>query len=198
VGPERHYVFGYGSLLERLDGDHGGPIVCRLSNYRRTWNVAMDNARTVPGYKYYVDPATGVRPRWFVTFLNIVPDPAASANGVAFEVTERELAHLDRRERNYDRIDVSGAVSLPVDGRVWAYAGSAAAVARFELGRGTGRAMVHRRYYESVRDDFACVGPGALAEFNQSTDPPPCPLIDLERVDLPHAPTASSFRVEVK
>jgi hypothetical protein len=188
------HVFGYGSLLERLDG-RGDPVVCELRNHRRTWNVAMDNARTVPGYKYYVDPATGVRRPWFVAFLNIVPDAGASLNGLVFRVTRRELKELDRRERNYRRVDVSGALSFPVRGRVWAYCGSDAAVHRFELGRRTSRAVINRRYYRRVRDGFDAVGPGALKRFLASTDPAPCPVVDLERVDLP-APV--SVRVEVE
>ena len=181
------YVFGYGSLLDRraIDEAAGGdPLVCALTSYRRTWNVAMENARTIPGYKYYVDPATAARPEYFVTFLNIVPDPETSVNGVILEATRDVIERWDRRERNYQRIDVSADLSPAVDARVWAYAGSAAAVRRFRVGLRTRRAVISRGYYEGVLSDFASLGPGALQTFIDLTDPAPCPIVDLRRVDV--------------
>lgn len=181
------YVFGYGSLLERWRdrAEHDEPTPAELGGYRRTWNVAMDNLRTIPGYKYYVDRATGERGAWFVTFLNVVVDPRATVNGVLFAVTGDQLAELDERERNYNRIEVSARLSPAVDGEAWVYAGSDAAVRRFAVGHRTGRAVVSLDYYERVLGDFAALGPDAADTFKQLTDPPPCPVIDLRRVDLP-------------
>ncbi len=182
------YVFGYGSLLERWRGQDGagtGPRAAELSRFRRTWNVAMDNQRTIPGYKYYVDATTGERSDWFVTFLNVVPDSESTVNGVLFAVTDELLADLDGRERNYDRIDVSGLVAPAVDGRAWVYSGSAAAVERFERGRRAGRAVIARGYYDRVLNDFAAMGAPVLAAFKRLTDPPPCPVLELRRVDIP-------------
>jgi hypothetical protein len=200
--PAEH-VFGYGSLLERWDrpgpaGGRGRPApavaVAELAGYRRTWNVAMDNTRTIPGYKYYVDPATGERGSWFVTFLNIVPDPAARVNGVIFAVTPALLARLDARERNYERIDVGARVSPPRPGRVWAYAGTAAAVGRYELGSRSGRAVISRRYRDGVLEDFGAVGAAARSRFLQLTDPAPCPLLDLQRIEVPASDELSAGR----
>jgi gamma-glutamylcyclotransferase (GGCT)/AIG2-like uncharacterized protein YtfP len=186
VGADRHHVFGYGSLLER-HGGADGPMICELAGYRRVWNVAMDNTRTLPGYKHYVDRDTGARGPWFVTFLNIVPDPDATVNGAMFEVDEALLERLDRRERNYERIDVSSHIADAVAGRVWAYVGSRPAVQRFELGCRTGRAVISRDYRDRVREDFAAAGADALARFDELTDPVPCPILDLERIDHPPA-----------
>jgi gamma-glutamylcyclotransferase (GGCT)/AIG2-like uncharacterized protein YtfP len=193
VGARRHYVFGYGSLLERHDGA-GEPAICELAGYRRVWNVAMDNTKTLPGYKHYVDRKTGTRGAWFVTFLNIVPDPDpdAAVNGVLFEVDAALLDRLDRRERNYERIDVSSQIAGALDGRAWAYVGSGAAVQRFELGCRTGRAVVSRDYHDRVRADFAAAGDGALARYDELTDPVPCPILDLRRID--HPPVLSDPR----
>lgn len=185
----RQYVFGYGSLLERWNGppdrecSWADPMACELNNYRRIWNVAMDNSLTVPGYKHYVDPTSGERPSWFVSFLNIVPDPDATVNGVLFEVTPELLERLDTRERNYERIDVSASLSRAVDGTAWAYAGSDAAVRRFHRGLRASRAVISRDYYEGVLDDFDRAGPDALQGFIELTDPAPCPIVDLQRVD---------------
>jgi cation transport regulator ChaC len=200
-GTSRHFVFGYGSLLERWDDGRGAgdggresagsgsglarAIVTELKCFRRTWNVAMDNAQTIPGYKLYLDAATGERRDWFVTFLNVVPDERSTVNGVLFEVSREALEALDHRERNYTRIEVSGAIEEPVDGHVWVYAGTAAAVERFEFGIRTGRAVVCRDYYEGVVADFAAIGEEHRRRFVALTDRPPCPVADLRRVDLP-------------
>jgi hypothetical protein len=151
------FVFGYGSLAS----DGGTPA--RLRGYRRAWNVAMDNRLTIPGYKYYVDGA-GRRPEVFVTFLNLVAGEGVDGVVVAID----DLAALDERERNYERVDVSALVDHP--GPVFAYIGRDEAVARFEAGRRGGTAVVVRGYLESVR---------------HLADPPPLPVLDLMRIDLP-------------
>jgi cation transport regulator ChaC len=177
----RQYVFGYGSLLERRHEPARG--LAELRGFRRTWNVAMDNRQTIPGYKHYIDRATGERGAWFVTFLNIVRDPGASVNGVMFAVDDALLERLDCRERNYERVDVTADVVDQVNGRVWAYVGSRDAEHRFLCGCRTGRAVISRDYYAAVREDFAAVGREALERFDALSDPPPCPILDLQRVD---------------
>jgi cation transport regulator ChaC len=192
------YVFGYGSLLERWSGRRGmiddGPAVCELRNYRRTWNVAMDNTQTIPGYKHYVDATTGAREPWFVAFLDIVPESGARVNGVLFEVSHDQLARLDERERNYQRIEVSQNLSVPVDDDVWVYVGSDAARRRFRRGRRSRRAVISREYYHPVLQDFAHISPEAVKEFTARTDPPPCPIVDLLRIDHPAGAAATRDR----
>lgn len=184
----RQHVFGYGSLLERREGgawDGSRTAVCELRGFRRTWNVAMDNAETIPGYKVYLDARTGERGDWLVTFLNVVADRRASVNGLLFEVDDGALKDLDRRERNYERVEVTGRLDRAVAGTVWTYAGRTAAVARFERGRRTGRALVSEEYLERVLADFAALGTEHRRRFLELTDDPPCPVVGLTRVDLP-------------
>ncbi len=148
----------------------------------------MDNRQTIPGYKHYVDRQTGDRGAWFVTFLNIVRDPSATVNGVLFEVDDSLLGRLDERERNYERIDVTAHTSSEKpSGRVWVYVGSPAARERFELGARSDSAVISREYYDGVREDFACAGADALRRFDALTDPVPCPVLDLRRIDHPPA-----------
>jgi cation transport regulator ChaC len=173
------FLFGYGSLLR-----FPGGIPCHLLGHRRAWNVAMDNRQTIPGYKYYVDPDTGERPPVHVTFLNIYPALEGRVNGIAFPVSAEALDELDRRERNYDRIDVTPLLDVDLGGRVWSYLGSEAARERFEAGA----AVVSQAYFDAVREDFATVG--GLDEFDQSTDRLTVPLRRLTRVDLPLPPPA--------
>jgi cation transport regulator ChaC len=175
----RTFVFGYGSLVRRPDG-----IPCHLLGHRRAWNVAMDNRRTIPGYKYYVDPDTGERPPVRVTFLNLYSAAEGRVNGVALPVTAEELDRLDRRERNYDRIDVTRWLDADLGGTVWTYLGSEAAHERFAAGP----AVVAQDYFDAIRGDFAAAG--GLDEFDRSTDPLTVPLRRLARVDVPPPPPA--------
>ena len=173
------FVFGYGSLVGRPDG-----LPCQLLGHRRAWNVAMDNRRTIPGYKYYVDPDTGERPPVRVTFLSLYPAAEGRVNGVAFPVTADELDALDRRERNYDRIDVTRLIDAGLRGTVWTYLGSEAARERFAAGD----AVVAQDYFDAIRADFAAAG--GLEAFDRSTDPLTVPLRRLARVDVPPPPPA--------
>jgi hypothetical protein len=183
---ELQYVFGYGSLVARADPAPAGDrkAMCHLRGYRRLWNVAMDNAVDLCGYKYYVETDTGARPRVFVAFLNIVPASGERVNGRLVEVSADDLAQFDARERNYARVDVSPGIEADVNGIVWAYAGTREARQRFELGMRTGRAVISEEYYRSVRQYFAAVDERGLAEFDELTEPPPCPLVELTRREL--------------
>jgi hypothetical protein len=137
-------VFGYGSLA----AEQGG-VPCRLRDHRRGWDVAMDNRKTILGYKVYIDPETGERPHVHVAYLSITPHPGEHVDGYAFPVTDDELVALDARERNYERRDVSAHCDL--EGRVWAYVGSAAGRRRLEEGRRRGTAVISRGYLEKVQ-----------------------------------------------
>ena len=65
-----------------------------LRDHRCGWGVAMDNRRTIPGYKFYVDPETGARPEIYVAFVCIWREPGASVEGVLFEVDDDGLAAI--------------------------------------------------------------------------------------------------------
>ena len=73
------YVFGYGSLTARAGlvptrelKDHG--FVADLVGLRRTWGVAMDNRRDLPGYKYYTVHHGG-RPQVLLAYLDLDGGP---------------------------------------------------------------------------------------------------------------------------
>ena len=162
------FVFGYGSLLEGATG-----VPCRLRGWGRRFGVAMDNSRTIPGYKYFVEAGTGARPAVFVAFLDVEPEPGAAVQGVAAEVDAALLAALDERERNYARVEVTAALDRDLGAPVWAYTGLPEARARYA----TGPTVVSRAYLESVRAGFAAFGLGFDTE-------PEVPVLDLERIDV--------------
>jgi hypothetical protein len=152
----------------------------RLRGVRRVLGVAMDNTVDLPGYKFYRDPRDGSRPAVMVAFADLVAAPggAPAVNGVL--VAAPDLEALDRRERNYDRIDVTDRLDDPPAGRVWAYFGSAAGRARFAAGP----AVVARGYVEAVQAGFRALGPEEHRAFLESTDFGGVPVMALERVDL--------------
>jgi dephospho-CoA kinase len=182
------HVFGYGSLV--ADDVAGGAALARLPGFRRTFGVAMDNREEVPGYKAYREPG-GSRPAVYVAFLDLESDPRSTVNGTLRPVSDAELDALDRRERNYDRIEVTDRIE-PVDGaagdapeRVFAYRGSTTGRERLEQGRAAGTAVIARAYLEHVRTGFAALGPVEERAFLDSTDVDGLPVLELERIEVP-------------
>ena len=176
------YVFGYGSLPDPRSGPSvGAGALATLRGWRRAWAVAMDNSRDLPGYKHYLG-ADGGRPDLFVAFLDIRRAAHTHVNGVAFAVSSADLAALDDRERNYERVEVGADIHPRLDAPVWAYVGRRAARERFRRGQSGGRLVIARSYHDAVRDGFARLGPGVLREFDRTTDPLPCALADLRLV----------------
>ena len=167
-------MFAYGSLA----ADSAGGVVRRLPGHRRVLGVAMDNTVDLPGYKRYLDARDGSRPAVMVAFADLVPAEEGEVNGVC--VRAPDLAALDARERNYDRVDVTGRLEDP-PGRVWAYVGSAAGRARFAQGP----TVVARAYLDAVQGAFRRLGPAEHRAFLASTDFDGVPVVGLERVELP-------------
>jgi hypothetical protein len=183
------FVFGYGSLAAR--GASGpdreiGPdgFVADLAGFVRTWGVAMDNRRDLPGYKYYTDRA-GRRPAAFVTFLDLRScggdDP--TVNGLCLPVNDAGLAGLDRRERNYERVDISDHIAAG-GARVWTYLGTADGRARYDEGRGAGTAVIDAGYRRVVETAFAGLGEAEHRRCRPSLEPGSIPVIELVRHEL--------------
>ena len=179
-----YHVFGYASLVLE---DQGRGTVARLTGHRRVWGVATDNMRAIPGYKMYLRRSDGTRPAVYVAFVDIEPDPSSTVNGLVRPVSGTELARLDRRERNYDRVEVTGQIE-GFEGRVWTYRGSVEGRERLRRGREGGRVVVSRDYLEKVRTGFARLGPDEERAFAESSALDDLPVWDLERLDLPPDP----------
>jgi cation transport regulator ChaC len=171
------WLFAYGSLLPagraRLPDGAGA---ANLLGWRRSWAVAMDNSVDLPGYKHYVTP-DGERPELMVCYLDIAEQAGAMVNGVALAVGVDELPALDARERNYERVEVTGQLDVALDGRVWAYRGARAARARAERGRRERRLAVASSYRERVMAGFEVLG--QRRRFEALTAPPGAPVAEL-------------------
>jgi hypothetical protein len=185
-------VFVYGSLayhgevgdllgVEPVEGIHYAPAV--LPGWCRDWNVCTDNT-TSTAVAYY-RPGTTTRPPVQVLFLNIGRSslPGAQVSGFLIPVTPAQLAVLDAREANYDRVGVTAEVAhapTVVADVIWAYVAKPlqSQVARAAMALGTAR--IRRAYLNRVRAAFAA-SPAMTAELDASLTPPPAPTVDLDR-----------------
>lgn len=173
-------LFAYGSLVASADRGRGDVVVLR--DHVRDWSVAMDNRRTIPGYKSYT--LGGRRPHLHVAFLTVVPQAGGAVNGLALPVSAEALRALDDRERNYDLVEVTGRIRPALRGRVFTYMASAAGRARYERARAAGDGAVHRDYLRTVTGGFAALGAAELARYRRSTRRPPFPVLPLVRHEL--------------
>jgi hypothetical protein len=187
-GMRHQFVFGYGSLAAELPFTpsrklHDDGFVTDLPGFARGWGVAMDNRRDLPGYKYYT-AADGSRPPVFVSFLDVVPaGGAAAVNGLCLPVDDGQLARLDRRERNYSRLDVSDRIQAR-GARVWVYIGTPPARERLRGARHDGLAVIDATYLSAVERAFAALGADELALCRPSLGPGELPVWELVRHDL--------------
>ncbi len=182
IADMRDYVFGYGSLVTGVPA----AFATELRGMRRGWGVAMDNRVDIPGYKCYLD-AQGYRPAVSVCFLDVEADPSTTArvNGVCMEVGDAELTALDRRERNYDRVDVTDRCTADLGGaRVWTYRGSLDGRARFDAAARAGTAVIHAGYLESVRAGFRALGETEWTKAAASLQSDELPVLELVRREL--------------
>jgi hypothetical protein len=184
--PDRvHWVFGYGSLvspasLERTLGrevptENGWWVPAVLDGYGRRWNYGSLTTRAAWEFD-------GRRvERGIVVALGLVDAPE-TCNGVIARVNRHDVALLDQRERDYDRVDVTDRIDagFEVDGRVVTYVPRPGAVLRYEQYRDRGRAAVSLRYLRLVTSAFEALGPGQRQRFEETTPPPDVPIVDLE------------------
>lgn len=191
MGQTANFVFGYGSLVDKkrlsrflnLDKPNSEAIVfCKLKGYRRVWNIAMNNTIDIPNYKYYVNKVTDERPEVYVAFLNIINNPYDTIGGVLFPVSQSDLELLDKRERNYHRIDVSEKIQKEINGTVWTYIGLPKSEKNFLHGLRKNSVVISREYYRIVYDGYNSWGQEALADYLNTTDKPDIPLSELKLV----------------
>jgi hypothetical protein len=152
-----------------------GSFRARLSHRAKPIPAAHD----YPGRPHYV-AEDGSRLDAFVTAVNIRAAPGQTVNGVVFPVTEANLALLDIREGNYDRVAVDGALQPGPAGRIWTYRGKAAAEACYAAGVTSGKAVINARYHGIVTDAFATHGDDFLAEYHATTEAPAVPIVPLK------------------
>jgi dephospho-CoA kinase len=183
------FVFGYGSLVDPVSAGATlghrpqGYAPARLHGMRRAWVVGSDAVSHPERAFLRADGSvfTGV-----TVVLGLVPGDGG-CDGAVFAVAADDLALLDRRERNYRRVDVTERVTRPhhpPGHTVWAYVPRARAVARLRSGRDL---RVRAEYLAVVEAAFAAIG--RLDAYRRDTPAPPVPVESLRAV-----PSASAGR----
>ena len=112
----RHYLFGYGSLINResrlVTSCTGEAVPVRVSGLQRAWNI--------------------VAPEMGISGVGVVVEKSARCNGVLVEIDASQLPAFDKRELDdtnfsYQRVqiltsDITGLTSgFDEVSRVWAY-----------------------------------------------------------------------------
>jgi len=165
------YLFGYGSLMNRTSAENvlkrpllsNDLIPALLHGFQRCWRAKEELFFEFLGRK-----AQGV-------FLDLREIPHARVNGALIQVTPEELTRLKLREKNYQCIDVSLAITeLPPRGRVYTFR------CRPEhwLREGETDAFIPARYMQMVRSGFQEVGPAFLRLYEETTEPSQLPVLN--------------------
>lgn len=186
---ERVWIFGYGSLVDpesmaRTIGrvaEHGIDFFqADLAGYGRRWNYGVMH---MVGH-WTADDGTTIDSGTIVA-LGVVPAADEQVNGVVASVAGGELTNLDRRERNYDRVDVTDKITLlddeggVVSGSIYTYVPRPESIAAYEAARDNGTAGIRRTYWELVDRAFAAFGDDQAERYRTSTPAPDVPVVDL-------------------
>lgn len=182
-------VFGYGSLVDpasagmTLGREVPPSALVTLPGWKRRWSIWRDN-RTFEK-TFAINPG-GEIPAAIVG-LNIERDDGGDGtpapNGALVEVTEAELDRLDLRELRYERVDVTEEAAAPGFDLVVAFTSQPEHYSAMP----PEGAVILAPYVRTVEAAFALIGVEALADYRESTGPPPAPVVDavLVRDEIP-------------
>lgn len=188
------WVFGYGSLVSptSLGSTLGRSpergvdfLAAECDGWERRWNYG----HPMTGSTYSGADVDRIDT---VIALGVASVSGACMNGIIALVNDDELERLDRRERNYDRVDVTDGVRLLESGpwdhdndRVITYVPRQSALDIYTEARDRGRAGIEIRYWNLVNDAFDLLLPGEGDRYRATTPAPDVPVLDVSRVDPP-------------
>ncbi len=178
------WVFGYGSLVApaSIARTIGRPVersegfaAARLHGFGRRWNYGSLHQRgDWHGPHGFVEQGV-------VVSLGLEASDDYTCNGAVVRVTEDDLAHLDWRERDYERTDVTERVVVDGDrsvGRIVTYVPRPSAIERYRAARDQWRAAIRQSYVDLVHDAFVALGGDHVDEYRDGTPPPDVPIVD--------------------
>ena len=185
---ERVAVFGYGSLVSRasiaetLGHEAPTPSPARLAGWRRRWSIYRVNT----AHEKVFERVDG-EPFKHVVGLNIerAPDAAEAEwpNGALIELTEAELARLDRREGRYDRVEVEPATAITDGGSGIRPRLCLHGEATHFAAETPPNAIIMATYVQACEAAFNELGPGSWEEFVATTGEFPAPVVEARVVD---------------
>lgn len=152
-----------------------------LRGYGRRWNYGVMSR---VGESIGPD---GTAKKWTIVALGLVESFEETVNGAMGWVTDDELPLLDRREGNYDRVDVTSLVSSPqgTRERVVTYVPRVAPCEWYAAARSRGMAAVEQRYWDLVDDAFAALGSDHHERYHATTPAPDVPIVAMRRDSVP-------------
>ena len=186
---ETVWIFGYGSLVgpESMARTIGRVAVHKvdffradLAGYGRRWNYGVMHfaGRWERADGVDIDDGT-------IVALGVVKSSDETVNGIVASVAGDELGNLDRRERNYDRVDVTDLVTVldddggTVDGVIYTYVPRRTSIEAYETARDNGTAGIRRTYWDQVDAAFAAFSAEQVERYRASTPAPDIPVVDL-------------------
>jgi cation transport regulator ChaC len=180
------WVFGYGSLVSppSFGATLGRELrwgvdlfEAEIEGYGRRWNYGVMHST---GFAVAPDGSETERT---IVALGVVASGAETVNGVVGWVSDVELVALDRRERHYDRVDVSATTSVSgeISGPIVTYVPRREAIEHYERARDAGRAVIEQRYWDLVDTAFADLGPDHHRRYHASTPAPDVPVLPVRR-----------------
>lgn len=185
------WVFGYGSLVSPASfgatvGRELRPgrdfFEAELAGFGRRWNYGV---RHTAGATAHHDGSTRT---WTIVALGLVESAVESVNGVIGWVDDAELVALDRRERYYDRVEVTASVDVvdaaAVSGPIVTYVPRPEARRHYEDARDRSVAAVEQRYWDLVDGAFLALGEDRRRRYHATTPPPDVPVLAMDRRPL--------------
>lgn len=182
------WVFGYGSLVSPDSFGHtlgrrphlGTDFFeAEIAGYGRRWNYGSLR------YTGRAADDTGTIREWAIVALGVTPAADETVNGTVGWVTDDELVGLDRRERHYDRVEVTALATVhdgvDIAGPIVTYVPRPEAVERYEQARDRGEAAVDRRYFDLVDRAFGALGEDRRRRYHATTQLPDIPILALQR-----------------
>lgn len=179
------WVFGYGSLvspasmartIKRVAEPGVDFFEAELAGYGRRWNYGVEHIVATWELSDGSVVDDGV-----IVALGLIESAGDVVNGIIASLTDDELSYLDRRERNYDRVDASALISTdaPLNAPVYVYVPRASSIERYESARDRGVAGVRRTYWDTVDNAFAEFGDEQRDRYRATTPAPDVPVVDI-------------------
>lgn len=188
-------IVAFGSLIslpsmeETLGHKYGGPIhSVHLRGYERAWACVRpwnDPQAIAAGAKkveaHFLRGAERV-PITGAAELNIYPKKKGRINGVLYLITGEELLGLDKRERGYRRVDVTGRIEEFHfrGGKVYVYEGLPGSPLASSVDKGT--CILIKEFLDLVNGACDLRGKDFRGEFDKSTRPHAFPVLSYKDI----------------